>query len=183
MHGWISACLSQGSFGFQAQGGEAGGILDSDIGQNFAVQGDLGTAEAIHEAAVGKAVQAGSRVDAGDPQLAELTLFISAVAVSIAERLHYCLVGNFEKLALMAEIAFGELENFLVACFGPYGSFDSGHIKNLPINALWIQAVSLFIRNKLTDIVLIDWRSDQRLAQVALPLCRLLGQYMFFKCL
>src|SRR5699024_6746871 len=66
--------LRQSSLSSLAQCGEGSGVGDSQLGQDLAVDLDLGQLQALDQAVVGHVVLASSGVDALDPQLAELTL-------------------------------------------------------------------------------------------------------------
>src|SRR5213078_3024094 len=61
-----------------------GGILRRDVGQDFAVQADLGGLEAFYETAVSRAGGAGARVDADLPKRAEGPLLGLAIAEGIS---------------------------------------------------------------------------------------------------
>ena len=52
----------------------AAGIGDGEIGEDLAVDADVGRLQAADEARVGRAVGAGGGVDARDPQAAEVAL-------------------------------------------------------------------------------------------------------------
>ena len=71
---------AQLGLGLVGQGGEGGLVENREIGERLAVDFDIGLFEAIHEGAVFQSKLAGSRVDAGDPQGAELALPLAAVA-------------------------------------------------------------------------------------------------------
>jgi hypothetical protein len=62
---------------------ESGRIGYGNVGQNLAVDLHIGFFEAEDEFAVRQAVETGSRIDAGDPQTAEITLFDTAVTESV----------------------------------------------------------------------------------------------------
>src|SRR5918992_5745758 len=57
------------------------GIVHGDVGQHLAVELDARAAQAVHELAVRHALAARGRVDAHDPQPAEVALAVAAVAV------------------------------------------------------------------------------------------------------
>src|SRR5436309_9366944 len=59
---------------------EGGGIGRRQVGNNFAVERDLGSFETFHEPTVGCAGRARSGIDANLPQSAEVTLLGLAVA-------------------------------------------------------------------------------------------------------
>ena len=68
------------SLGRLHQLGEAFRIVHGDIREHLAVQIHIRQLQTIHQLAVGQAVQAGRRVDAGDPQGAVLSLLLLAAA-------------------------------------------------------------------------------------------------------
>ena len=63
--------LSQRSFGGAGKGGKGAGVADRQLGEDLAVDLDAGLGQTFDEPAVGDAVAAGCRVDAGDPEAAE----------------------------------------------------------------------------------------------------------------
>lgn len=56
------------------EGLEALGVVNGDLGEHLAVERDACLRKAFDEPAVGRAVLAGRRIDAGDPERAELAL-------------------------------------------------------------------------------------------------------------
>src|SRR5690606_35200762 len=60
-------------------------IIDRQISQHLAVDFHTSKFEAMHQLAVGKAVEASCRVDAHDPKIAEVTLSLTAVTICIRE--------------------------------------------------------------------------------------------------
>src|SRR3990170_3648213 len=60
-------------------------VAHGQVRQNLAVNRHPGTRQAVDQPAVAKAVQAGGRVDALNPELAELSFFDPPVAVSVDE--------------------------------------------------------------------------------------------------
>ena len=105
------ALLVQRSLGLLRQHRERGGIGDGQLGQHLAVDVDAGHLQAIHQPGVTQAVDAGRRVDAGDPQAAEVALLQLAADVCIAKRTANLLAGSTILLALCAKITLGELKN------------------------------------------------------------------------
>jgi hypothetical protein len=67
----------------------------------------------FYEAAVAKALGAAGRVNADDPQAAELALLIAAVAIGIHERLGYGVFGGLMVGRTATPVALGELKDFL----------------------------------------------------------------------
>src|SRR6476646_9698966 len=78
------------------QGAERLGLPDGEIGEDLAIDVDLGGLQPGDEPRVADVVLAAGRVDAHDPELAELTLARPAVAVRVPERVHDLLVGRLE---------------------------------------------------------------------------------------
>src|SRR5690348_8432065 len=77
-------CLGRsGGFGAGYQACKCGGILDREIGEDFAVERDAGGFEAVDQLAVGEAVVAGRSADALNPELAVLALFDAAIALGV----------------------------------------------------------------------------------------------------
>ena len=76
--------LLQSLLGGLDQSVEAGGIVDSHFRQHLAVQLDASLLQAVHEAGVVHALSANSVVDAGDPQVAELTLLLLTNSFTIS---------------------------------------------------------------------------------------------------
>src|SRR5262249_31518838 len=60
---------------------ERGRVVDRDLGQGLAVEGDVGQLQAVHERAVPDVAHPAGGVDADDPQAAELPLAVAAVAI------------------------------------------------------------------------------------------------------
>src|SRR3954468_12223442 len=92
------------------QGGERPGIGDRQIGEDLAVHLDACLLQTVDEPAVADAVDAAGRVDASDPQLAELALARPAIAVRVLQRVHDLLVGRTVRTALVAVVPLGPLE-------------------------------------------------------------------------
>src|SRR5690606_4098686 len=111
--------------------GKSGFIVDSHVGQHFAVEFDrrfFGTGD---ECAVANALFAACRVDAGDPQCAEHTLFVATVAIGILTGLHYRLIGYAKDLSATAAIALSLSDDFFMTCAGVYTPFYSWHGSDL----------------------------------------------------
>jgi len=91
---------------------KSGHVVHSDVAEHFAVDFDIGLLQAIGKLAVGHAALARCRVDTGNPQLAENTLFGTAIAVGILPRLHHRFFGDPENIAAATAETFGKGENF-----------------------------------------------------------------------
>ena len=70
--------------------------MNRDIGEDLAVDLDIGLLQASDEAAVGHAIDAGRSVDTRDPQGTELTLADTTVTVSVLAGLDDSLLGYAE---------------------------------------------------------------------------------------
>src|SRR4051812_42290190 len=58
-------------------------VVHGDVGEHLAVDRDAGLPEAVHQAAVAHAVLASGRVDAHDPERAEIALLLLAADVGV----------------------------------------------------------------------------------------------------
>jgi hypothetical protein len=75
----------------------------------------------VHKTAIAQAILARCSVNARDPQAAQLTSTIAAIAISVLERLHHRLIGTTEQTMLGAVLSFRRLEDLFVPSVG-YGS-------------------------------------------------------------
>src|SRR5690606_37855261 len=107
-------------------------ITHSQVGQCLAIQPNLGHLETVHEATVGQPVHPRGRVDARDPQTAEVALLVAAIAIGVPVRLHHGLVGAAEQLGACSPLTLGHAENLLVTttCYKTtfYAHFNSPRI-------------------------------------------------------
>src|SRR5690606_3630645 len=83
--------------------------------------------QAGNQTAVGQTVLTSTSVDTSDPQSAELTLALTAVAVGVLASLDYRLLGNTEHTRTSAVIAFGEFQNFLVTATSYDATLNTSH--------------------------------------------------------
>ena len=79
----------------------------------------------MHQLAVRKTVEPRRRVDSGDPELSEISLSSSSAHIGIVQRLHNGLSCDTVRLALVAEIALGELKNLSALFQRVYTSFNT----------------------------------------------------------
>ena len=70
---------------------------------------------------------AGGGIDAHDPQRAKLALALAAVTVGVLARADHRLLGDFERAAAGAVVAFGLLEYLLAPRPGSDAAFGSWH--------------------------------------------------------
>src|SRR5204862_7186580 len=104
-----------------------GAIADGEIGEHLAVDLDAGPAEPVHEAAVGQLVQPRGRVDARDPEPAEVGLLAAAVPVCVLLGPLDGFLGRLPQLGPPAEVALGELHDLVLALQTRDVALDAGH--------------------------------------------------------
>ena len=108
--------------------GESSGIVDSDVGEHLAVDGDVLLLETIHQHGVAHVVHAGSRIDAGDPQTTEITLAQATAHIGVTKAAGDLLAGSAVLLGLGAETALGKLKHLAAFLMGINSCFDTCHI-------------------------------------------------------
>lgn len=103
----------QRALGLFGQRSKTGCVVHGDVSQDLAIQGDAGLQQTVHEAAVAQAVDAGSRIDTGDPQRTEVALLLLTADVGVLLCLDDRLLGDAEDLTAGVVIALGEIRIFL----------------------------------------------------------------------
>ena len=108
--GLISIVVGRGlgAFYFVADGFESSGVVEGEVGENFAVDLDACFVDETHQLAVGKFFLTSSCVDTLNPEGAEVALFIFAVAVSVGETFFPSVLGNGPHIAAATEVTTGE---------------------------------------------------------------------------
>jgi len=101
--------------------------VNGNVRQHFAIDLYIGLFEAMDKLAIANAVYAGSRINAGNPQAAKITLAIPAVAESIEERLEHGFIGTAKEFTLGAILPFSEFQHFFVSTMGIYLRSRSRH--------------------------------------------------------
>ena len=102
--------------------------MNGDVGQDLAVQFDVRGLEALDEAAVADAGVAAGGVETDDPQAAEFTLLLLAIAIGVLPRV---LDGFFRvaiELGFDAEISLGVFQDFLAPLAGSGGVCCTSHV-------------------------------------------------------
>src|SRR5258708_2211995 len=89
-------------------------VAHRDVGQNLPVHLDARELQSVHEDGVAHVVLPGTRVDADDPQPAEIPLFVLAIAVGVLPSALDVLLGRLPELGTSAEHALGVLEDLLL---------------------------------------------------------------------
>ena len=106
---------------------EGGGLVDGEVGKHLAVDLDTGAGEPADKSAVGHAMFAASRVDALDPEGAEIPLALLAADIIVLQRLIDGGIGGGDIVLAAAAHALGLLEDLLAAGVAGYGTGGTGH--------------------------------------------------------
>src|SRR3954451_17031799 len=101
----------RGLAGALDESAEGLGVAHGDVGQDLAVQLDAGQLQTMDERAVGHALGARGRVDARDPQTAEVTLAVATIAVRVRVRLHHRFLRALVRGVGLPAEALGPLED------------------------------------------------------------------------
>src|ERR1700676_489640 len=131
------ACL-----GFLCDGRKGRHVMYRKIGEHLAIDGEARLAQPVDQRAIGHPAQTRRRVDASDPQRAELTLLFAPSAIGVLTGLDDRLLGGAEDFAPGIEIALCFLENFLVPSARDDTAFNSCHVLIL---------LTLCVRQQLLD--------------------------------
>lgn len=112
---------------FFDESGEDGWILDSHFREDFTIEGNRLGLEEGDELRVARAVFSKGVVQTDDPEGAEGALLGATVTAGILTSLDDGFLGLREELFAAPAIAFGLLQDIIVALFGHYAALDSGH--------------------------------------------------------
>src|SRR5688572_32059795 len=107
--------------------GKCRGFTRGELGQALAIELDAGVLQPEHELAVGETVLARGGIDAHDPQAAIVALLPLAPDVRIDARFLGRLFHELIELALVLEIALGELGELLPLLTAYDAAFDAWH--------------------------------------------------------
>lgn len=88
-------------------------IVHSQVRKHFTVYFNACLFQAVNKFAVRDAVNSGCRVNSGDPQLAEFSLFGPPVSVSISQRFKHLFVGRSEQFTFCTPVTFSQFKYFL----------------------------------------------------------------------
>src|SRR3954470_11767848 len=147
------------------QGGEGGRLVDGELREDATVQLDAGQLEALHEAVVGHVVEPGRRVDAGDPQLAEVALARLAVAVGVGGRVEHLLLGLAVQPRALAAVTAGLLEGGATLLLGVDRPLHACHVRAPVLVGRGGQMPSSFLR-PLVSAFEITWSWSSRRLRV-----------------
>ena len=76
-------------------------LVDGELGEDLAVECYTSSLDISDQAAIGGAILPSGSVDASDPQLAQVTLAVAAVAVGVLQSPNYSLRGERGRLFLV----------------------------------------------------------------------------------
>src|SRR5574343_599096 len=114
--------------GLGGQCGKCRLIEDGQIGQDLAVDFDVGLLQTVHEGAVLHAQLTSCGIDTGKPQRTELTLALTTVTVLVLTGLHHRLLGDAIYVLATTAVTLGLNENRLVTGASRYTTFNSRHL-------------------------------------------------------
>src|SRR5689334_24948176 len=103
--------------------------MHGEFGQDLAVDLDAGLHQAVEQPAVRQPMLAGRRIDAGDPQRAELALLGATIAIGILACLDDGLLRGAEYLAAGVVVTLRLGENFLVTASGNDATLYTCHVR------------------------------------------------------
>src|SRR5882757_6346207 len=102
-------------------------LVHRDVGQDLPVELAAGELQAVHEGAIGQALDADRRVDALDPECAERALLHLAVAIGVLPGLFDGLAGDADRVLATTVIALRLIEDPVMLGAGGYTPFDACH--------------------------------------------------------
>jgi hypothetical protein len=102
-------------------------VAHREVGEDLAVDFDLGGLETGDETRVRDVVLTARGVDAHDPEPTELTLAGASVAERVVAGVHDLLVGLAEAPAARAAVSLGPREDLAATLLAVDGSLDPGH--------------------------------------------------------
>src|SRR5690349_22395450 len=119
----VLACLGRRGLA-SALGKSAEGlrVAHGDVGQHLAVQLDARQLQAVDERRVRHALGTRGGVDAGDPEAAEVTLAVAAIAVRVRVRLHHRFLGALVRRVRLAAEALRARQNLAALLAGVDGA-------------------------------------------------------------
>ena len=95
---------------------ESCGVVEGEVGEDFAVHFDAALVDKTHELGVAEVVETGSGVDTLNPEGAEVTLFVLAVAISVGKTFFPGVFSYCPYVTAAAIVASCEFEDFFAAC-------------------------------------------------------------------
>src|SRR6187397_836749 len=107
---------------------EGGRVVHRKLGEHATVNLDTRELEALDESVVGHSVLAGRSVDALDPQLAEVTLALLAVAVGVNHGVSDLLLGLPVQARTLTAVTRSPLEGTAALLLGVYRPLYACHV-------------------------------------------------------
>lgn len=104
-----------GCFCLGNHGSKCLGVADGEISEHLAVEQDICLAQAKDQLAVGKTILAGTSINPGYPQTAQVALAIFPVSRGVPHALEARFVRAADQAMPAAKLTFCKLENSLVA--------------------------------------------------------------------
>src|SRR6478672_1176675 len=120
--------LGQGGLGGLDERVERGDVVDGQVGEDLAVHLDAGQVQSLDEPVVGHALGAGGRVDALDPQLAEVALVLAPVVVAVDQRVGDLLLRLAVEARTLSAVTAGALEDDPALLLGVHCPLDACHV-------------------------------------------------------
>lgn len=98
-----------------------------EVGENFAVEFDVGALETGNELVIRQAMLAGSGADLDLPKAAEVALFLTAALELVSPGVEHGFFGGAVLLASTPHKTLRVFEQSFAASVGSFSAFDSGH--------------------------------------------------------
>ncbi len=108
--------IPSGVFHFVNDCFESCGVVEREVGEDFAVDFDACLVDKSHELGVGQVFETGSCVDTLNPKCAEVAFFVFAVTIGVGETFFPGVFGNGPHVTAAAEVAACEFEDFFTTC-------------------------------------------------------------------
>jgi len=119
--------LLQSGLGLSRECSETRSVVRGDVGQNLTVQTIAGKLQPVDERRVTHIVDPAGRVDADDPESAELALLLFASGIGEFERALDCFLRCLVELGFGEEVTTRALQNLLAAVVTFCTPFYTGH--------------------------------------------------------
>ncbi len=111
-YGQISLCVLH----LFNNSGESCGVVESEVGEDLAVDLDTALVDETHQLGVAEVVHAGSGIDTLNPECTEVVLLILAVAVSISKTFFPGVFSYGPYITAAAIVASCKFEDFFTTC-------------------------------------------------------------------
>lgn len=93
-------------------------VVERKVCKRLAVQVNIVGTKLMHQPRVGSAIDAGTCIDTGNPQLAISTFLQLTAYECVAHSFVHCVFSNGKDVFPSAEVAFGCLQDFFAPCTG-----------------------------------------------------------------